>query len=141
MIESMVTWIVQPMSYGFMQRGLVASILWGSSVPSSARSVFYGEWLLRRRPLSHHSAGGASATSSVETQKDRCSGGHWAPQSFRLWVLERSVRNTLREDTSIGIVFAGMFALGIALISTVRSYAVDLSHFLFGDVLAFLPMI
>ena len=28
-----------------------------------------------------------------------------------------------------------MFALGIALISTVRSYAVDLSHFLFGDVL------
>ncbi|MCX7607912.1 MAG: metal ABC transporter permease, partial [Anaerolineales bacterium] len=32
-------------------------------------------------------------------------------------------------------VFAGMFALGIALISTVRSYAVDLSHFLFGNVL------
>jgi manganese/iron transport system permease protein len=29
-----------------------------------------------------------------------------------------------------------MFALGIALISTVRSYAVDLSHFLFGDVLS-----
>ena len=28
-----------------------------------------------------------------------------------------------------------MFALGIALISSVRSYAVDLSHFLFGDVL------
>ncbi len=29
-----------------------------------------------------------------------------------------------------------MFALGIALISTVRSYTVDLSHFLFGDVLS-----
>jgi manganese/iron transport system permease protein len=28
-----------------------------------------------------------------------------------------------------------MFALGIALISTVRSYTVDLAHFLFGDVL------
>lgn len=41
----------------------------------------------------------------------------------------------LKEDTAIGIIFAGMFALGIALISTVRSYAVDLSHFLFGDVL------
>ncbi|MCL4825447.1 MAG: metal ABC transporter permease, partial [Anaerolineales bacterium] len=39
------------------------------------------------------------------------------------------------EDTAIGVVFAGMFALGIAIISTVRSYAVDLSHFLFGDVL------
>ena len=41
----------------------------------------------------------------------------------------------LKEDTAIGIIFAGMFALGIALISTVRSYAVDLAHFLFGDVL------
>jgi manganese/iron transport system permease protein len=28
-----------------------------------------------------------------------------------------------------------MFALGIALISTMRSYTVDLVHFLFGDVL------
>jgi manganese/iron transport system permease protein len=42
----------------------------------------------------------------------------------------------IKEDTAIGIIFAGMFALGIALISTVQSYAVDLSHFLFGDVLA-----
>jgi ABC-type Mn2+/Zn2+ transport system permease subunit len=41
----------------------------------------------------------------------------------------------LKEDTAIGVIFAGMFALGIALISTVRSYTVDLTHFLFGDVL------
>jgi len=41
----------------------------------------------------------------------------------------------LREDTAVGIVFAGMFALGIALISTVRDYTTDLAHFLFGDVL------
>jgi manganese/iron transport system permease protein len=41
----------------------------------------------------------------------------------------------IKEDTAIGIIFAGMFALGIALISTVRSYTVDLTHFLFGDVL------
>ncbi len=41
----------------------------------------------------------------------------------------------VKEDTAIGIVFVGMFALGIALISTMRSYTVDLVHFLFGDVL------
>ncbi len=45
-------------------------------------------------------------------------------------------RARLREDTAIGIVLAAMFALGIALISTVRGYAVDLAHFLFGNVLA-----
>ena len=42
----------------------------------------------------------------------------------------------LREDTAIGVIFAGVFALGIALISTVRSYSVDLAHILFGNVLA-----
>jgi manganese/iron transport system permease protein len=41
----------------------------------------------------------------------------------------------VKEDTAIGIIFSGMFALGIALISTLRSYAVDLAHFLFGNVL------
>jgi len=48
-------------------------------------------------------------------------------------------RGRFREDTAIGIVFAGMFALGIALISTVRGYAVDLAHFLFGNVLSVTP--
>jgi manganese/iron transport system permease protein len=41
----------------------------------------------------------------------------------------------IKQDTAIGIIFSGMFALGIAIISTVKSYTVDLTHFLFGDVL------
>ncbi|NJN65853.1 MAG: metal ABC transporter permease [Chloroflexaceae bacterium] len=41
----------------------------------------------------------------------------------------------VREDTAISIVFAAMFALGIGMISTMRGYAVDLAHFLFGNVL------
>ena len=46
-----------------------------------------------------------------------------------------SKKAKINEDTAIGIVFASMFALGIALISSVRNYTVDLAHFLFGDVL------
>jgi manganese/iron transport system permease protein len=42
----------------------------------------------------------------------------------------------LREDTAIGVIFAGVFALGIALISGIRSYSVDLAHILFGNILA-----
>jgi manganese/iron transport system permease protein len=41
----------------------------------------------------------------------------------------------IKEDTATGVIFAGMFALGVALISSVRGYSVDLAHFLFGDVL------
>lgn len=53
--------------------------------------------------------------------------------SLGIGAISRSTR--IKEDTAIGIIFAGTFALGVALISTVRSYSVDLSHFLFGDVL------
>jgi manganese/iron transport system permease protein len=41
----------------------------------------------------------------------------------------------LREDTAIGVMFAGAFALGIALISATRTYARDLTSFLFGNIL------
>ena len=45
----------------------------------------------------------------------------------------------VREDTAIGVIFAGMFALGIASISTVRNFSVDLTHLMFGNVLGVSP--
>jgi len=44
-------------------------------------------------------------------------------------------RGTLKEDTAIGVIFAGLFALGIALLSTSGNYTIDLAHFLFGNLL------
>lgn len=48
------------------------------------------------------------------------------------WV---SRRGRLRGDTAIGVLFAGMFALGIFLFSRIPSYVGDLFGFLFGEVL------
>ena len=45
-----------------------------------------------------------------------------------------SQRRALREDTAIGVIMTGMFALGIALMSTAGSFR-DLSGILFGDIL------
>jgi len=42
----------------------------------------------------------------------------------------------ITNDTAIGVVFAGGFALGVALLSTQRSYARDLNSFLFGSILS-----
>ncbi len=42
----------------------------------------------------------------------------------------------LKEDVAIGITFSGMLALGVVLISTTESYSTDLTHFLFGNILA-----
>jgi ABC-type Mn2+/Zn2+ transport system permease subunit len=45
-----------------------------------------------------------------------------------------SRRQALKEDTAIGVVFTGMFALGVLLMSRLRSYR-DLTHVLFGNLL------
>jgi manganese/iron transport system permease protein len=50
-----------------------------------------------------------------------------------------SLTGRLREDTAIGVVFAGALALGVVLISTSPGYTRDLTSFLFGDVLAVTP--
>lgn len=44
-------------------------------------------------------------------------------------------RGALKEDTAIGVVFAALFALGVALLSASGSYTIDLAHFLFGNLL------
>ncbi|MBO8189935.1 zinc ABC transporter permease AztB [Streptomyces spirodelae] len=48
--------------------------------------------------------------------------------------LGRSPR--LSQDTGIGLLFVGMLSLGVIIISRSQSFAVDLTGFLFGDVLA-----
>lgn len=48
------------------------------------------------------------------------------------WV---SRRGRLRGDTAIGVLFAGMFALGIFLFSRIPNYVGDLFGFLFGEIL------
>jgi manganese/iron transport system permease protein len=47
-----------------------------------------------------------------------------------------SLSRRIREDTAIGVVFAGALALGVVLISTSPGYTRDLTSLLFGDILA-----
>lgn len=52
------------------------------------------------------------------------------------WLMSAISRTgQVREDTAIGIVFTGGFALGIVMISRVQGYMRDLMHFLFGNIL------
>jgi ABC-type Mn2+/Zn2+ transport system permease subunit len=53
--------------------------------------------------------------------------------ALAIGTISRHVR--VKEDTAVGVVFAGAFALGIALLSLQQNYAVDLTHILFGNLL------
>ncbi|HWB52564.1 MAG TPA: metal ABC transporter permease [Tepidisphaeraceae bacterium] len=49
-----------------------------------------------------------------------------------------SSREAVREDTAIGVLFTAMFALGVLIISTTRSYQ-DFSSLFFGNILGITP--
>lgn len=129
--------LLEPLHYSFMLRGLVAAVLAGVICAVVGTYVVLRGMAFFGDALAHTILPGVAVGYLV-------SGGAREPLFW--WALGTSVaasvgigaisrRGRIKEDTAIGIVFAGMFALGIALISTVRNYAVDLSHFLFGDVL------
>src|SRR5512143_668657 len=133
-----IDWLFAPLQYEFMLRGLVAAILVGIVCAIVGTYVVLRGMAFFGDALAHTILPGIALGYLV-------SGGNRDPLFW--WALGIAVVAALgiglisknaeiKEDTAIGIIFAGMFALGIALISTVRSYAVDLSHFLFGDVLS-----
>lgn len=132
-----IDWLLEPLSYAFMQRGLIAAVLVGVVCAVVGTYVVLRGMAFFGDALAHTILPGVALGYLV-------SGG--ARASLFWWALGTAViaalgigaiskNSQFKEDTAIGVIFAGMFALGIALISTVRSYAVDLSHFLFGDVL------
>ncbi|HRQ25196.1 MAG TPA: metal ABC transporter permease [Anaerolineales bacterium] len=133
--------LLQPLSYQFMQRGMIAAILVGIVCAVVGTYIVLRGMAFFGDALAHTILPGIALGYLI-------SGG--ARDTLFWWALGTAVLSALgigaisknsqiKEDTAIGIIFAGMFALGIAMISTVRSYAVDLSHFLFGDVLSVSP--
>jgi ABC-type Mn2+/Zn2+ transport system permease subunit len=129
--------LLQPLKYDFMVRGLAASVIVGIVCAVVGVYVVLRGMAFFGDALAHAVLPGVALGYLL-------SGGSrevlfwWALGAAVLVALavgRISKHGQIREDTAIGIIFASMFALGIALISTVRSYTVDLSHFLFGDVL------
>lgn len=132
------SFLLEPLSYEFMQRGMIAAVLVGIICAVVGTFVVLRGMAFFGDALAHTILPGIALGYLV-------SGG--ARDQLFWWALGTAIvaslgigaiskNSQIKEDTAIGIIFAGMFALGIALISTVRSYAVDLSHFLFGDVLS-----
>lgn len=129
--------ILDPLRFPFMTRGLLAAVMVGIVCAVVGTLVVLRGMAFFGDALSHTILPGVAAGYLVSGG----TGGHlfwWSLgtailSALGIGVITRGAR--LKEDTAIGIVFAGMFALGIALISSVRSFAVDLSHFLFGNVL------
>lgn len=122
------------LSYTFMQRALLASVLIGTV------SAVIGVYVVLRglsfigAGIAHASFGGVAlgfllGTNPVLTAVVFCLLTAWG-------IAWTSRRAEVREDTAIGIFFAATMALGILFIGLMKGYNVDLFGYLFGSVLS-----
>src|SRR4030066_2347076 len=136
-IIPMLEWLVLPWQYAFMVRALIGAILVGTLCAIVGTYVVLRGMAFFGDALAHAILPGVAIGYLVGdgARQPLFWGAMLAAiiSSLGIGTIGKSAK--IREETAIGIIFAGMFALGIALISSVQNYTNDLSHFFVGDVL------
>ncbi len=133
----MINFILEPLQYAFMLRGITAAVLVGVVCAVVGTFVVLRGMAFFGDALAHAILPGVAVAYLLGgTRGPLFWGALGAAVLTALGIGAVSRDRRLREDTAVGVVFAGAFALGIALISTIRSYSVDLAHILFGNILA-----
>jgi len=133
----MLEWLLAPLQYAFMVRGLLAAIMVGTVCAVLGTYVVLRGMAFFGDALAHAILPGVAVAYLLGggAQGPLFWGGLVAGVGTALGIGAISKSGQIKEDTAIGVIFAGMFALGVALISTARNFSVDLAHFLFGNVL------
>jgi manganese/iron transport system permease protein len=126
-------WLITPMTYGFMQRGLLASVLVGTLCAVVGCYVVLRGMAFLGDAMAHAILPGVAIAYLL--RGNLLLGGLVAAVVVALGIGYFSHQGAIKEDTAIGIMFAAALSLGVVLISTIKTYAVDLTHILFGNVL------
>ncbi|MBA2381094.1 MAG: metal ABC transporter permease [Chloroflexi bacterium] len=122
-----------PLAYVFMQRGLVAAILVGIVCAVMGTFVVLKGLAFIGDAVSHAAFPGLVIAFMLGLPLYL--GGAVASVGTALAIGFVSRRGRLRFDTTVGVLFAGTFALGILLFSTIKNYVADLLGYLLGNVL------
>ncbi len=133
----MLTWLIDPLAYGFMQRGMLAVVMVGVLCAVVGCYVVLRSMAFLGDALAHAILPGVAIAYLLKG--DLILGALVAAVVVALGIGLFSRQGTIKEDTAIGILFAAALSLGVALISTIKTYAVDLTHILFGNVLGVSP--
>ncbi len=125
--------LLQPLAYEFFVRALIASALVGVACAVVGAFVVLKGMSFIGDAVSHSAFPGIVIAYLLGLPI--ILGGAVAAIATALGIGALTRRSGLRSDAVIGVLFAGMFALGVALFSAIPNYVGDLFHFLFGDVL------
>lgn len=128
----MIEWLIEPLTFEFMQRAFLVAVVVGVACAVLSCWLTLLGWSLMGDAVSHAVLPGVVLSYVI--------GAPFAAGAFIFGAgavgliggLNRTSR--VKEDAAIGIVFTGLFALGLVLVSVIPSQ-IDLFHILFGNVL------
>jgi manganese/iron transport system permease protein len=130
----MTEWLTEPWSHAFMRHALLAIVLVGVICGVIGTFVILRGLAFLGEALAHAIFPGVVIAFIF--------GGNFLVGAIIAAVIVSAGIGAITQggritnDTAIGVLFAGGFALGVALLSTQRSYARDLNAFLFGSILS-----
>jgi ABC-type Mn2+/Zn2+ transport system permease subunit len=128
-----VDWLIEPFQYAFQQRALLGGVL------AAVALALVGTWVVIRGmtflgdALVHGVIPGIAL--AVIFEFNVLVGAALAALVMIAGINLVHRQTTFSEDTGIGLLFVGMLAFGVILLSTTASYAGSLNTILFGDVL------
>ncbi|MCT0201177.1 metal ABC transporter permease [Synechococcus sp. CS-603] len=132
MTADIAAWLLEPIRHEFMVRALLVSALVAAVCGLLSCFMTLKGWALMGDAVSHAVMPGVVIAYALNLP--------FALGAFVFGVGSVAVigfvkqMTRIKEDTVIGLVFTGFFALGLVLVSKIRSN-IDLTHILFGNVL------
>jgi len=125
-----INWLLDPLTHDFMRRALMVSALVGSVCGLLSCYMTLKGWALMGDAVSHAVMPGVVVAYAL--------GLPFSLGAFVFGVGSVALigfvkqKSRIKEDTVIGLVFTGFFALGIVLVSKIKSN-IDLMQILFGS--------
>ncbi|MBC8123458.1 MAG: metal ABC transporter permease [Gemmatimonadaceae bacterium] len=132
--SDLIALFVEPLQYPFMQRALLSALLVGTICAVTGSYLIVRRLALLGEAVSHSVMPGLAIAFLL--------GANIFVGAFIAGVLSTVViaaihtNSKIKEDTAMGLVLSGFFAVGVILITKIQSDTkVDLMHFLFGNIL------
>ena len=128
-----IDYIIEPFEYSFMVRALIVSVLVGVMCPVLGAYVITRGRAFMGDALAHSVLPGMVVAFLLGISPFYAA----VPTGILIALSMGSVarRTGISEDTSIGIIFAGMFALGLVMLSSADNINVNIEDLLLGQVL------
>ncbi|MDF7183803.1 metal ABC transporter permease [Proteus mirabilis] len=135
-MNELMEFFIEPFQYPFMQRAIIAAVIIGIACAILSCYMVLKGWSLMGDAISHAVLPGVvlAYVTAIPLTIGAFLSGLFC--SFATGYLKEHSR--IKEDTEMGIVFSGMFAVGLVIFASVDTDQ-HLMHILFGNILGITP--